>query len=185
MRGVKPRAMRLMITVRHLRRAYSLHWPGLLILTLLGLAACNSAPPPPSPDSDVASLIDVRLVRAEPAPELKTMVYEGQALHLETASLITDADLVHVEPSFGDGALLLHLELRPEAAKRMRDRTEAAIGERVAIIVDGQVRWATEIMAAVGATRVSMGFPATDEEASRVADLIRSRWLPASSGQGL
>jgi preprotein translocase subunit SecD len=121
------------------------------------------------------------MVAAEPSSQLETVVFEGETLHLEAVSVFTDSDLVQVKPSVDAEALLLHLELRPEAAERMGARTEDEIGGRLAIFVDGELRVAPEIMSAVGGTRVSMGFPATEEEAMRVAELIRAKWPPASS----
>jgi hypothetical protein len=166
--------------MRDLSPACSPSRPSWLLLILVSLGACGSESGSPTLESDVGPIIDVRVVPAEVGSGLEPVVFEGETLQLEPASLITDSDLVYVEPSVGDSDLLLHLELRPEAAERMGARTRDEIGGRLAIFVDGQLREAPEIVSAVGSTRVSMGFPATEEEALRISDLIRSRW-PSTS----
>ena len=122
---------------------------------LLLLGACQKSPP--LVDADVAGTPpahDARIVMrqvAEPSHAASTGAVpggqrdvvrdrHGQVLHLVGQAIVTTADVLSVGQAVdGDGVPALSLRFHPHSGARIRQATEAAVGRRVAVLVDDEV----------------------------------------------
>ena len=144
---------------------------GLVVATVV--AGCTG-----SQSSDQAlgsSLIEVRLVRQEGGGGVEAVEYAGERIYVDSEPLLSDSDFERVEPVIRSGEFHLEFELRPDAGARVSEVTAAEIGERLAVIVDSEVRSVSVILDAVG-PRGRTSFLATSEEAEGIAEKVRRRW---------
>lgn len=65
---------------------------------------------------------------------------------VEKASLVTARDVVEADTSYAEGVWGLGLHFSPEAAARMRSYTTAHVGDRLAVIVQGQAKMVVKIL---------------------------------------
>jgi preprotein translocase subunit SecD len=102
--------------------------------------------------------------------------HAGDTWYLDPSVVLSDRDLVHVEPVARSGQLLLRLEITAEGSERMTTLTAGEIGSRVAVIVDGTVRSISVIADAVRGPRTSVPIVVSGSEAERLTRLVRARW---------
>ena len=153
------------------------HWVlGGILLSAVAAPACGTAPERSEGVAERDPLIELRLVREEVAPGLQTVEFGGETLYLESAPVLSDDDFESVAPLIRPDQLHLELQLTREATERVISVTSAEIGSRMAIVVDSEVRSTPVIRDAVGGPRSSMIIPAPEEEARRLAALVRDRW---------
>jgi preprotein translocase subunit SecD len=148
----------------------------MMTTAVLLLGACTSGPEVQSASPVGSSLIELRLVREQPDPGLWAAEFDGRTLYLAPEPLLSDRDLERVDPYVRSGQLFLRLQMTARVAERMRSATAAEIGTPLAIIIDSEVRSAPAIRAEIGGPGSAITVPASEEEANRLAALIRARW---------
>lgn len=149
---------------------------GMMTTAVVLLGACTAGTGIPNANPQGSPLIELRLVRDQPGPGLRPVEFEGNTLYLEPEPLITDRDLERVDPYVRPGQLFLRLRLTAAAAERMLAATAAEIGTPLAIIIDSEVRSAPVIRTGIGGPGSAMTVPVSEEEADRLAALVRARW---------
>jgi len=162
------------VTSQH--RLQTLEGAALLRLVVLSLVLVVSCTPDSGAEqAGSTSVIELRLVRDVAAPGLQAVEYDGETMYVEPVPVLSDRDLVSVEPSVQPGALMLHIRLTPEAAERIASVSSEEIGSRLAIIIDSKVRSTPVIRDRLG-HRAGMMIGASQEEATRLAAMVRARW---------
>jgi preprotein translocase subunit SecD len=155
---------------------------GLALVLLLPALACGGLPAN-STHAVMTSppLLEVRLVLTERAEEGIRLDFERGTLNLGQEPIITDSDFVAVRATFGQDAtgqdvLFLTVQCTAEADARMRSISGRHINGRIAILFDGEVRSVPVVRSAVGCSRTTMGFPASEGEAEQLAERVRTQW---------
>jgi len=122
-------------------------------------------------------LIQFRLVHEEPGPDRQSVEYEDDMVHVGREHLFSDADLLSVEPfSPNPGDLGFQIELKPEIVDRVASSMTSATGMRLALIIDGEIRAISVIRDAIGWRLVVAPLSLSEEEATRLTELVRARW---------
>lgn len=142
-------------------------------------ALCGSCAAAPGSDVDRKSeepLLAIHLTQDEQRSRMVLREFEGRRIHLEEQPVISDPDIMRVSADLYDGGVILDVELRPDAAERMRRVTGYNIGREMAIVFDSEIVGVPVIQSEIGG-RGQVPIPATSsEEAQRFLKLIRARW---------
>jgi beta-lactamase class D len=152
-----------------------------IVLAACGVPAAETSHALRAPGADSSPLIEARLVHDSSAPRLVAAEYRGETLYLDPQPVFSDPDFLAVHASVRPGQVVIDLRCRPEGDERTRSVTAAAIGRRMAILWDSEVRGAPTVRSAVGCTGTQIGFDAPAHEADQVAATVRARW-PAQAG---
>ncbi len=150
------------------------------LLVLLALCSLTSAEDKPASSAPV---FQMRLVAEDASPDTEAMVHPTKSdnpgdwptLHVEKKVLLDDACL---KKAFvvreGDGSPSIDLEFTGEGAERFAEVTRQAVGQRLAIVIDGTLWSAPNIREPItgGHARVSGNF--TAEEAAQLAAKIEA-----------
>lgn len=124
---------------------------------------------------DEPPLIEFRLVRAVSFPDAVVQVYRGDTIYLEARPILSDPDLRVVQPDLGEGRLIISFEATEEAGRRYRLVTAAHVGERLALLLEGNIANIVAIRSSLGARGVADAHMPR-EQATRLAILIQNRW---------
>jgi preprotein translocase subunit SecD len=139
-------------------------------------AGCGGGSGTPVVGKSEAPLLAFHLVHEGERPDLNSRVFEERRIYLEKSPVISDPDILHVDADLRENGVILDLELRPEAAERLRRLTADNIGRALAIRFDSEIISVPVIQSEIGG-RAQMLVPAdSDEEARQVLEMVRARW---------
>ncbi len=124
---------------------------------------------------DQPPLIEFRLVRAVGFPDAVVQVYGGDTIYLEARPILSDPDLRVVQPDLGEGRLIISFEATEEAGRRYRQVTAANVGERLALLLEGNIANIFTIRSSLGYRGVAEAHMPR-EQATRLAILLQDRW---------
>lgn len=145
------------------------------------LAACQplksqqapaAAPAPASAQPQPAPAVDFRLVQTQPGPQLQPIRVRGQLLHMQSAPVLTRADLARVTPmKTKEGAAFLRLQFTPEGAGKLGEITRRNVGNWLLFTVNNQFVELPRIGGPVanGVIDIGMG---SEQNAINVANII-------------
>jgi preprotein translocase subunit SecD len=136
-------------------------------------AATASATAPDAPATATAkSSLELRLVVSDQADGAAFPTGKGDSVRLAKDSIIGRGDIASAQ---ADGNAV-HVTLAPAAAKRFEDFTSKNVGAKLAIVVDGKVKSAPVIKAAIsgGHVEVSVG-------SQKEAELLARSLAPATA----
>lgn len=145
------------------------------------LAACQplkpqqvpaAAPAPAAAQPQPAPAADFRLVQAQPAPQLQSIRVRGQVLYMQSAPVLTRADLARVTPmKTKEGAAFLRLQFTPEGAGKLGEITRRNVGNWLLFTVNNQFVELPRIGGPVanGVIDIGMG---SEQNAINVANII-------------
>jgi preprotein translocase subunit SecD len=124
---------------------------------------------------DQPPLMEFRLVRAVSFPDAVVEVFRGDTIYLEARPILSDPDFRVVQPDLGEGRLIISFEATEEAGRRYRQVTAAHVGERLALLLEGNIANIWTIRSSLGYTGVAEAHMPR-EQATRLAILIQNRW---------
>ncbi len=144
------------------------------------LAACQplkpqqapAAAPAPAAQPQPAPAVDFRLVQAQPGPQLQPIRVRGQVLHMQSAPVLTRADLARVTPmKTKEGAAFLRLQFTSEGAGKLGEITRRNVGNWLLFTVNNQFVELPRIGGPVanGVIDIGMG---SEQNAINVANII-------------
>jgi preprotein translocase subunit SecD len=142
---------------------------------LLALLLASAAPFAHAHNGD-ATQLEIRKVQASRAgavPPKLILPFGEEELPLDPEVRFTEKDLTEAKPEKDDGVkYMVKATLRPEAAKRFSEFTRKNVGNRIAILVDGQITSAPKIMTEVVGGTLLVAGNLTQEEAARLASTV-------------
>ena len=154
-------------------RSYGWAAPSILLLL--------ATPAPAQTTSARGALIEVRLVRTTAAPGFLAMQSPGDTtLFVARRGVVSDTDIVeaHTIPSH-DGMVVV-VRFTPRAAARLSAVTKQHLGERLALMIDGELNGAPVVKSVLDAndTSLDIGVQLPRTAAHRLEAAIAARWPP-------
>jgi preprotein translocase subunit SecD len=147
-------------------------------ILLLGCSQVLAQAPAPS-----GSLIEIRAVSTVPASgfRLKKSTNDNSFYVADTA-LVSDDDIQEASTdtsALNPGVLLLYVRLKPGAAARLHEFTQRHVGERLALLFNGQLTGTPPIIrnAIAGPTLTITGPPSATSQ--QFAAAVTARWPSA------
>ncbi len=127
-------------------------------------------------DLVAAVRFEVRLAEDRPGPDLNAVMVDNTTIYLHQESILTNADIADARVAPGDAAnaYSVNLTFNAEGAAKIARTSEAHIGQRLAILIDGAVVMAPVLKAPMSRYAVITGH-FTQAEAQRIVDGIRGR----------
>ena len=130
------------------------------------------------------SLIELRTVHATSEPHLQSLDFQGKMISVQPEPILTDRDLRNVETRIEAGRLAVMLDVDPAAALRLSKTTAAHVGQRLGVIIHGQLRALLPIRGAIGSPGqplyLFIEMPTADARAAAAA--IQQRWCGGQAG---
>jgi preprotein translocase subunit SecD len=148
----------------------------LLYVLLLGCALVEQLTPRPKPPTPIS--VEFRLVDESPTSDAPEMAIKGseERVRLEPAALVdhTDIQSAEVQQSSAGQSYDVVITFTAEGARKLRAATAAAIGRRLAIVIDGIVIIAPTLQAEIpeGIAVIAGNF--SRREALDIADRLNS-----------
>ncbi|OBU69078.1 hypothetical protein A9K58_04950 [Stenotrophomonas maltophilia] len=108
--------------------------------------------------------VDVRLSAVDAAGKGTPVQWQGETLALREPPIAGSADIADVRYVLDqDKQPGLQIRYRPEAHQRIHDGTEALVGQRAAISVDGRVLMVATVKGPFGESMMLSGLPSIAE----------------------
>ncbi len=139
----------------------------LLLLAALALTGCMPAATPEAmtgPAHAPRPGVDVRLSAVDAAGKGSPVQWQDETLALREPPIASSADIADVRYVLDQANRPgLQIRYRPEARQRIHDGTEALVGQRAAISVDGRVLMVATVAGPFGESMMLSGLPSVAE----------------------
>ena len=127
------------------------------------------------------ALIEFRAVRTTPAPGFRLVkLVSDTAFYLADSTLISDEDIEDARTdtsALNPGLLMLEVRLKPSAAARLQDFTQRHVGERLAVLLNGELSGPPpRIMDPISGPTLSISGLPRSKKAEQFAAAIAARW---------
>lgn len=108
--------------------------------------------------------VDVRLSAVDAAGKGTPALWQGETIALREPPIASSADIADVRYVLAQANQPgLQIRYRPEARQRIHDGTEALVGQRAAISVDGRVLMVATVQGPFGESMMLSGLPSVAE----------------------
>jgi preprotein translocase subunit SecD len=126
---------------------------------------------------DTAPLIALRMAYPDSAVDRERYSLGDSTVFLSRTVLLTDSDLVAVEPIDGrTGTLFLRLSCGPAADQRLRKALGEHVGHHLAVVIEDRIASAPVIQSPIGCIGVDITTRRRGSEAARLRSLVEERW---------
>jgi hypothetical protein len=154
------------------RRKRPLAMATVLALVLIGLVAGSRYWPGAAPDPIAAVRFEIRLAETSPAAGLSeaTVAGSSQTVYLHREVIVTNGDIARAEvvPGEQPSTFSVSVVFKPEGARKMLRATTEHLGQRLAILIDGEVVAAPVVKSPISKSAGLSG-TFTKPEADRIA----------------
>ncbi len=144
--------------------------PSLAVCALLAFCVEIHAQSPDRP------IIELRIARTSAAPGYAPRQLADTTFYVSDSILVSDSDIQQAGTSWWEGRLVVPIRLTSPAAKRFSDRTKSHIGDRMAILFDGEFTAAVTIMTAINGPILQLEGIGPPAPVDRIAAEISARW---------
>lgn len=153
-----------------------------LLIIIAAAQACDNAVQnrPNEPVQATTSVIELRVGRDEPEAGFH-MWDENGDLYVENRSIVSDLDIEDARASVGTPGLRVELWLTEDGARRLEQATKENVGQRIAVVINGELIAAPRIMEPLRLEALDRhvtfgGADVPTDKARSVAEDIASRW---------
>jgi preprotein translocase subunit SecD len=129
-----------------------------------------------------APLIELRFAYQEPAPGLDRVEHDGELLYVEREATVSDEDIESVDVRIDQDQAVLRVMCTPETHTRLMARTEAHIGQPIAIFWKSELGFAPIVRSAIGCRHAFLRLGEAGENVDAVREAVLRRW-PRPEGE--
>ena len=131
--------------------------------------------------ASAGTLIEFRTVRTTPAPGFSLVKsVNDSSFYLADSAFISDEDIEDARTdtsALNPGLLMLEVRLKPSAAARLREFTQHHVGERLAVLLNGELSGPPpRIMDPISGPALNISGLPLSKKAQQFAAAIAARW---------
>jgi preprotein translocase subunit SecD len=121
-------------------------------------------------------IIELRLARTRAAPGYLPRQLGDTAFYVSESILVSDPDIEHAGVDWWEGRLVIHIRMTTPAAKRLADATKNHIGDRMAMLLDGEFIGAPTIVMGISGPTLQLEGIGPPAPVDQIAAEISARW---------